>query len=544
MSSKTDGVVDICPVARDPADSTDNGNQTKLVQGSERWASAIAADAPRLLSWNIMLTFVMCIPAFLCGSMAGYDSSVMAGFLVMGSFQDLFGANVNGFQAGYITSIYQIAGVVAIPFIGPCMDRFGRRSALFLGCLASVLGAIIQATSARTGSLGQFLAGRFMLGFGGVLAQAAAPTYCVEVAHPAHRGILAGGQSSMQNFGGIIAAAVTLGTVNLRGDDSWIIPTWVQLACPGIACLMIWFLPESPRWLYTHNRQTQALEFITKYHGNGNIENPWVKLQLLEFEEQLEQNNTEKWWDYRPLFTTRAKRYRLGNSLLIGVWGALSSGGISYYVGAFYASAGITDPTTVLLYTLWQNVTSTLASFIGSPLCDLLGRRRLFLPTLLGMALSWAAVAVGAGIVDSDPSNVAAAKAGIAFYFIFSFIYCIGITPLQGVYAAEVFAYEQRAKGVAFQNLGVNIAGLVNQFGTPVALERIGYKTYIIWSVWNLIEFGISYFWSVETKGFTLEELDEIFESPNPRKASTRKRAVRTSTDVSTHLHHAKTKDV
>lgn len=514
-----------------------DGAQTKLVQGSERWASAVQAAKPKILCWNTFLTFFMCIPAFLCGSMAGYDSSVMASFLVMGSFQNLFGANVNGFQAGYITAIYQIAGVVAIPFISPCMDRFGRRFALFLGCASSVLGAVIQATSAQTGSLGQFLAGRFLLGFGGVLAQAAAPTYCVEVAHPAHRGILAGGQSSMQNFGGIIAAAVALGTVNLTGNDSWLIPTWVQLACPGIACLMIWFLPESPRWLYTHNQQTKAIEFITKYHGDGDIENPWVKLQLVEFEEQLEQNSSEKWWDYRPLFTTRSKRYRLGNSLMIGVWGALSSGGISYYVGAFFASAGITDPTTVLVFNVWQNFMSTMASFIGSPLCDFVGRRPLFLCTLFGMGLSWAGVAVGAGFVDSTPSNIAAAKAGIAFYFIFSFIYCIGITPLQGVYAAEVFTYEQRAKGVAFQNLGVNIAGLVNQFGTPVALEKIGYRTYIIWCIWNFIEFGISYFWSVETKGFTLEELDDIFESPNPRKASVQKRAVPTSGDINTLLH-------
>lgn len=538
MSSKNEEHIHIGPVEDDqPAN---DGKETKLVQGSERWASAMQTAPPKLMSRNIMLTFVMCIPAFLCGSMAGYDSSVMASFLVMGSFQKLFGANVNGFQAGYITAVYQIAGVVAIPFISPCMDRLGRRFPLFLGCAASVMGAIIQGTSAYTGSLGQFLTGRFFLGFGGVLAQAAAPTYCVEVAHPTHRGMLAGGQSSMQNFGGIIAASVALATVNLTGNDAWTIPTWVQLACPGIACIMIWFLPESPRWLYTHNQRDKALEFITKYHGDGDNENPWVKLQLAEFEEQLEQNSSAAWWDYRSLFSTRARRYRLGNSLMIGVWGALSSGGISYYVGAFFASAGITDPVTVLTYNVWQNVMSTMASFIGSPLCDKLGRRWLLLPTLLGMGLSWAAVAVGAGIVDSDPSNVAAAKAGIAFYFIFSFIYCIGITPLQGVYAAEVFAYEQRAKGVAFQNLGVNMTGLINQFATPVALERIGYKTYIIWCMWNFIEFSISYFWSVETKGFTLEELDEIFEAPNPRKASTQKRLVSASGNINTLLSSVK----
>lgn len=502
----------------------------KQIQGSDAWANAISTAPPKKLSKNSIFIYLMCIAPFMCGTMAGYDGSVMGSFLVEDSFQNLFGASVNGFKAGYITAMYQIAGVAAIPFIGPTMDSLGRRGCIFLGCAFSVLGAVIQGTSARTGSLSQFLAGRFFLGFGAVIAQAAGPTYCVEIAHPSQRGLLAGAQSSMQNFGGLIAAAVTLGTVNLKGNDAWLIPTWTQLACPSVACLMIMFQPESPRWLYTHNKKEQALAFMTKYHGGGDAENPWVKLQLAEFEEQLEMDGSDKrWYDYRALFRTRGSRFRLGNSLIIGIWGALSNGGISYFVGAFFDSAGITDAKTVLTYNVWQNFMSTMASFIGSPLSDSIGRRTLLLPTLMGMALSWVAMAVGTAIVEADASNSGAAKAGIAFYFVFSFIYCIGITPLQGVYAVEVFSYEQRAKGVAFQSLVVNAVALINQFGTPVALAAIGYKTYIIFAAWNVVEFIVSYFFSVETKGFTLEELDGIFNSKNPVKASLHKSKVVTA---------------
>lgn len=510
----------------DHAEEGSANKKVKLVQGSERWAQADAAAPPKALSWNMMFLYLMCVAPFLCGSMSGYDSSIMGSFLVEDSFQKMFGAKVNGFAAGYITAVYQIAGIAAIPFISLCNDKFGRRFGIFLGSIVSVVGAVIQGTSALSGSLGQFLAGRFFLGFGAVIAQAAATTYTVEISHPAYRGLLAGGQSSMLNFGGLLAAAVSLATVNLPGNSNWTIPTWTQIICPGIACAMVYFLPESPRWLYTHGKRDEAVDFMAKYHGEGDPENPWVRLQLVEFEEQLEIQSGEKWWDYRALFTTRSRRYRLGNSLMIGVWGALSNGGISYFIGAFFNSAGITDPTRVLTLNVWQNFMSTMASFLGSPMCDYFGRRRLLLPTLAGMGLSWAAMAVGTSFVEADATNVAAAKAGIAFYFIFSFIYCVGITPLQGVYAVEVFAYEQRAKGVAFQNLGVNAAGLINQFATPVALERIGYKTYIVFAVWNFVQLSISYFWSVETKGYTLEELDDIFESPNPRKASTQKRRV------------------
>lgn len=530
MAVRAPEKVDAEHIDASPVDSGNDGNDNqpaKVAQGSERWTKANLEAPPKLYSKNFILVYIMCIAPFLCGTMSGYDSSIMSSFLVESSFQKQFGAAVNGFQAGYITAIYQIAGVVAIPFISPGMDLFGRRFGMCVGSAIAVIGALIQGTSAQSGSLSQFLVGRAFLGFGAVVAQAAASTYCVEIAHPAHRGLLGGGQNSMLNFGGLLAAAVTLATVNMEGNASWVIPTWTQIVCPGAACLMTYFLPESPRWLYTHDKKKESLEFITKYHGEGDIENPWVKLQLVEFEEQLELAAADKkWWDYRVLFTTRARRYRLSNSMMIGVWGALSSGGISYFVGAFFNSAGITDPQTVLTYNVWQNFMSTMASFMGSPLCDHLGRRMLLLPTLVSMGVSWAAMAVGTAFVAQNPDNAAAAKAGIAFYFIFSFIYCIGITPLQGVYAVEVFAYEQRAKGLALQNLGVQAVGLINQFATPVALERIGYKTYIIFCVWNFVEFVISYFWSVETKGFTLEELDGIFESENPRKASTAKRAV------------------
>lgn len=499
----------------------------KKIQGSDELAEAKLLTPPRPLSKSMLWTYVMCIAPYMCGTMAGYDGAVMGSFLVEPAFQKIFGTAVNGFEAGYITAMYQIGSCFAIFFIGESLDRFGRRFGIFLGCALSVLGSIIQGTSASTGSLSQFLAGRFLLGFGSTIAQAAGSTYVVEISHPVYRGLMTGGQSTMLNFGSLFAAAVTLGTVNIVGNGCWTIPTWTQAICPGIACVLVYLFPESPRWQYTHNKQESAKRFLTKYHGGNDENNPYVQLQLTEFEQCLDLNGSDKkWWDYRVLFSTPAQRLRLGNSLMIGIWGALSNGGISYFVGAFFNSAGITDAETVLRFNVWQSFLSFMGSFIGSPMTERFGRRPLLLWTLFGMGLCWAAVAVGTAIVENDPANVAAANAGIAFYFIFCFVYCIGITPLQGVYAVEVFSYEQRGKGMGFSNLFVSACGLINQFGTPVALADISWKTYIIFCVWNFVEFAISYFFSVETKGFTLEELDAIFESPNPVKASTQRRDI------------------
>lgn len=59
-----------------------------------------------------------------------------------------------------------------------------------------------------------------------------------------------------------------------------------------------------------------------------------------------------------------------------------------------------------------------------------------------------------------------------------------------------------------------------------MSLEKIGWRTYIIFSIWCFIQAGTIYLYCPETKNQTLEELDEIFKSKNPRKASTQKKKI------------------
>jgi hypothetical protein len=64
---------------------------------------------------------------------------------------------------------------------------------------------------------------------------------------------------------------------------------------------------------------------------------------------------------------------------------------------------------------------------------------------------------------------------------------------------------------------------VVNTYGIAVGIQAIAWKLYIVYCVWIAIEMVVIYFFFVETAGKTLEELGEIFEAPNPRKASTKK---------------------
>lgn len=161
-----------------------------------------------------------------------------------------------------------------------------------------------------------------------------------------------------------------------------------------------------------------------------------------------------------------------------------------------------------------------------------------------------AATAVFAG---SNETNAAAAKATVAFIFIFGAVYSIGLTPLQALYPVEVLSFEMRAKRMAFSSLAVNAGGLLNQFAWPVSLKAIGWHTYIVFIVWDAIQATVFYFLMPETKNRTVcldspvfsllgmktnghtwsqfEELDQIFAAKNPVKESLKAKKVALSAD-------------
>lgn len=85
------------------------------------------------------------------------------------------------------------AGVVALPFIGPACDTWGRRYGMMIGGAIASAGVIIQATSKPGDSaVGQFMGGRLLLGFGVPILTTAGPLHVIETAHPSHRGIITG----------------------------------------------------------------------------------------------------------------------------------------------------------------------------------------------------------------------------------------------------------------------------------------------------------------------------------------------------------------
>ncbi|CEJ81556.1 Putative Lactose permease [[Torrubiella] hemipterigena] len=508
--------------------------ETKVVHGDQAFNEALIKEPPTPFSTPMLMIYLFSIIGFFCSTMNGYDSSLINNLLQNEWFRATYGVREEGLWTGIVTSMYQIGGVVALPFVGPVIDGLGRRVGMASGALLVIIGTILQGTSSASG---QFMGGRFLLGFGVSLSASAGPMYVVEINHPAYRGVVGATYNCLWLGGAILAAGAARGGLNVGGNYSWRLITWLQCLFSGLVILFTPFLPESPRWQYVHGKQDAAKEFLIKYHAHGNAESVWPALQIREYEENLNLDGADKrWYDYSALWRDRPSVYRLVCSVSVAAlaqW--LGNAVLSYFLGSVLTTAGYTNPIEKANITLINNVIQFCCAIAGAMVVDRIGRRPLLLFSFIGCTVVWLGMTIAsaqfdasyAGLDDAGNkiyTNDNASKACLAMIFLFGAVFSVGVTPLQGLYIVEVLSFEQRAKGMAFGNLGVNLAGLLNQFAWPVALDKIGWRTYIIFTIWDAIMSVFVYFFLPETKGRTLEELDEIFEAKNPVKASIAKK--------------------
>lgn len=111
--------------------------------------------------------------------------------------------------------------------------------------------------------------------------------------------------------------------------------------------------------------------------------------------------------------------------------------------------------------------------------------------------------------------NNAAGIAVVAFLFIYYAHYDIVFTPLSTCYFVEIWPYIYRSKGVALQQFENKGSLLFNQFVNPIALDATAWKYYLVYVGVLFVMSFVIYFSYPETKGFSLEEVDFIFDSKN-----------------------------
>ncbi|KZT12891.1 general substrate transporter [Laetiporus sulphureus 93-53] len=483
-------------------------------------AAVLAKEKPRPWSRSMIKLYLIVFVAYLCSATNGFDSNTFGGASAMTSFEDYFSVH-GGSKQGLIAASYVIGNMVGSLGAGQISDKWGRRYGMGIGSFICLVGAVFQAAAHNTNYL---IGGRVVLGLGAVIAQTAGPAYVVEMSHPAYRGVMTGAYQANFFLGTIISTWIEFGLSYVPGnpDFQWRLPMGLQ-ALPSILVLMfIWFIPESPRWYMGQGKDEKAREILTKYHSEGNMDSEIVRLQMKEMKEviEVESGTDKRWWDIRGLLRTRSDRHRFFLVLCIAFFGQLDLPPTSYYFPLMVESAGVTNEHMVLMLNALQTPIMMIAALSGLRFIEKWGRRPTLMLSSTGMSFSVVVITVCTALTPTHPQ---AGVVGIAFLYVFLIVFAFVWTPMQSLYPVEVLSYNNRAKGLAVMNLFVNACGLFNTYLPPVAIANVGWRFYLFYASWDALGVIVIYFTFVETKGRNLEEIDTIFQSQHPVRASLEK---------------------
>lgn len=153
---------------------------------------------------------------------------------------------------------------------------------------------------------------------------------------------------------------------------------------------------------------------------------------------------------------------------------------------------------------------------IGAALTvDKFGRRPLFLTAIFGMVGSFVCWTItGAIYENSNGTNYGSGIAQIVFVWFFGIFYDIGFSGLLVAYALEVLPFALRAKGMMIMNIVVQAILAIGNQTNLLAWNNLPrhWHFMLFYTIWDTLELIFVWFFYVETKGNTLEEIARIFD--------------------------------
>ncbi|KAH7008938.1 lactose permease [Ilyonectria destructans] len=447
----------------------------------------------------------------------GFDGSLMNGLQAVEQWREYFD-EPTGATLGLFNGAYPIGGLIAIPLISSISDRFGRRAGIATGAFICCIGAALQGAA---NNVAMFVIGRGILGAGSVLINASGAPLITEIAHPNQRTTATALFQTSYALGSIIAAWTTFGSFRIQGNASWRIPCAMQGLPSALQILGLWFVPESPRWLISRGRDEDALAMMAKYHAEGDENDTLVQFEFHQIRETL------------ALDTAHDR----GN-IFSNYWDQMSGNAfISYYLSPILTAAGLTTSLQQTLINATSQMLSWFSALYFATLPGKVGRRKLFLWALTLVFICLVAITTGSAVFAENPSNKSAGYAVVAFIYLFSPAYNLGMIGNLGLYITEILPYNLRLRGMAvFQFWTLGFIAL-STFAIPVGLEDMGWKFYTIFIGWVIVEFGVVWWLYPETKGPPLEEICHIFDGVPEKDIGVEEAATKENDQIETVKH-------
>lgn len=437
------------------------------------------------------------------GLLFGYDFMVIGGATIF--YEKFFNLVGRPDLLGLSVGSAPIGCILGAAFSMVFSDLYGRKKLLVL---ASILFGVSAVGTAMSDSFVMFNIFRLIGGSGIGLAANLSPMYIAEISPTSYRGKVVTTNQFTIMIGIVLSQVVNLYIERYGANVGMLASgfTWNEaigwrwmfgtMAIPAIGFFVLIFtVPESPRWLVKKGRKDEAERVLAMVGGATYAKNEVADISSTISAEEVAKVNV------RELFEPKLfKIILLGMFLaIIQQWSGLNS--IFAYSHQIFKDAGIGVSGTMLSL-VFQGITMLVFCVVAMFVVDHIGRKSLMIIGTLGISIIHLLIGLSFHYQKSGISIVVLVMAAIA-------IYAMTLAPIVWVLLSELFP--NRVRGVA---LGISVVALwvgylILTYTFPIMRESIGTaKTFWIYSAFLFIAFLVVSFALPETKGKSLEQIE------------------------------------
>lgn len=443
------------------------------------------------------------------GLLFGYDTAVISG--AIGNLTIYF--SLNTLETGWAISSALVGCLFGALLADYLSSRFGRKWCMIV---SAILFLICSVGTALPDSFTSFIVYRIIGGIGVGIASMVVPMYIAEIAPAEKRGSLVA-----YNQLAIVIGIVTVYFVNyliaLQGNEEWNLQKgwrWMfgSEAIPSVLYMvLLFFIPESPRWLLMKNKPTRAFGILERFNNKETAAR--TGQQILD---SLKNQEKTSWRALLQPSLRLALLVGIGLSVFQQITGINA---ILYYAPEIFKSFG-SNTDSSLLQTSLLGVVNMIFTIVAIYLVDKLGRKPLLYIGSAGMFVSLAIVGIAAYYQITSAWL-------LPFLLLFMASFSISWGPVVWVLLAEIFPNRVRSLALSLAVFVQWIANFVVSQTFPLLtgdkwLQQTfhGAFPFLLFAVLCLLALLFVGKYVPETRNKTLEQMDELWHTARPSPAS------------------------
>lgn len=434
---------------------------------------------------------------------------------------------IDDMQIQVLAGILNICALVGALLAGRVSDYIGRRYTILLASIIFLLGSVLMGYGPNYPIL---LTGRCVAGIGVGFALMIAPVYSAEISSPSSRGFLTSLPELCISIGILSGYVSNYFFARLSLQVGWRIMLGLAALPSLLLAFFILRLPESPRWLVMQGRLAEAKKVLLQVSNSEH--EAQVRFSDIKLAAGIDENSTDD-----NVKVQNSNGQNIWKELILRPsppvrWMLLAAIGIHFFEHAtgieavvlygprIFKKAGIHSKNKLLLAQVGTGITRIIFITIATLLLDKVGRRKLLLTSVGGMIVALVGLGLGLTIVEhSKEKLVWALSLCIGATYTYVMFFSVGLAPITWVYSSEIFPLKLRAQG---HSIGVAVNRLMN---ATISITFISiYKAITIGGAFFMFA-GIAvlaliffFFFLPETRGRSLEEMEELFSKKSPPK--------------------------